>query len=152
MQYVNSVDQGQSVLALKAAIACREQIIKFPCRETAFMSEYLGDGLMAGNKTGTANEAYRKAVQLLTLTCGPSHPYSVTAAKKLAAAQACLNPRDVSALMGMGDCNFCGGSRLDGLTGRSLAKCGRCHGATYCCQEHQARHWPMHKKSCSPKG
>ena len=145
----NTGDPDKSVLALTAVIACRDEIITFPSRETAFLCENLGDSLMhaTGSKFGQAHEAYRRAVQLLTLTGGASHPYSEAAASKLLAAQKRMRPCDAAALIGLGACSFCGvGAQLDGLP---LTKCGRCCLAAYCCPEHQALQQPLHKKSCS---
>ena len=146
----NTGDPDKSVLALTAVIACRDEIITFPCRETAFFCEYLGDSLMkaGGGRFTQACEAYRRAVQLLILTDGASHPYTQLAASKLLAAQKCMRPGDAAALMGPGSCSFCGvAARLDG---QPLAKCGRCRSAAYCCPEHQKLQWPLHKKSCLP--
>ena len=102
----------------------------------------------AGGRLSQACEAYHRAVQLLVLTSGASHPYAQVAASKLLAAQKRLRPGDAAALMGPDACSFCGvGARLDG---QPLAKCGRCRAAAYCCPEHQKLQWPLHKKSCVP--
>ena len=146
----NIGDHEGGALALTAAIACLDKIITFPCRETAFLCEYLGDSLMeaAGSRLSQACEAYRRAVQLLVLTSGASHPYTKIAASKLLAAQKRMRPGNAAALMGPSACSFCGvAARLDG---QPLAKCGRCRSAAYCCPEHQKLQWPLHKKSCLP--
>lgn len=31
---------------------------------------------------------------------------------------------------------------------RKLLRCGRCHRAAYCCKEHQAAAWPLHRLVC----
>lgn len=36
---------------------------------------------------------------------------------------------------------------LDGLKKR-LKRCGSCHMISYCGTEHQAKHWPIHRKLC----
>ena len=95
-------DRGEwerAAQALEAEIACRDAVIRFPSRNTAFCNHDRGDMLMkayraagagAGEKRGLllaqALEAYRRAVHGLLITGGPSHPFTSVADAKLAAA------------------------------------------------------------------
>ena len=85
--------------------------------------------------------------------------------KDLLDAQMRLVPEDATALVSLKACSFCGSTRAEadrgdsgcggkgtsGVVPAAMPKCGRCGQAAYCCREHQAIQWPLHKKSCRPR-
>ena len=141
----NNTGQPQKAAdALLKVIECREAIVLFPSRNTAFKWEYLGDILQEACSGATkqshpilveAQKAYKQAVQLLLLVAGQSHPYSACATRKLVAVQGRL-PIEAIAL-GPELCNLCGGKTVphgddtiesvakDGNK-KALSSCGRC--------------------------
>ena len=87
---------------------------------------------------------------------------AANAEKDLLDAQMRLPPKDVAELVSLKACSFCGRARAAADRGcggggggaavtaaaSAMPRCGRCGRAAYCCREHQAMQWPLHKKSC----
>jgi hypothetical protein len=140
--YLN--DPCMSVLALKAVVSCRDEIIKFHSKSSADLCEFLGASLLISNMVEQAQEAYCRAGQTLMITHGPSHSYCKIVAEKLLDVQTRFCPDDFVALMDPDSCSFCGGTPPDG---GKLERCSRCWLLRYCYREHQALQWPVHKKT-----
>ena len=114
-----------------------------------------------------ACDALRRAAREQMVAFGPvatgvRATWSTDVEKDLLDAQMRLLPEDAAALVSLKACSFCGSVRVvadQGNSGRgasggvaavavAMPKCGRCGRAAYCCREHQAIQWPLHKKSC----
>ena len=156
VQYELYRNLGRSDMAARClgrVIECRDAIVSFPSRITAFKQEYLGDMLQAcpgatKDQLLDAQEAYRCAARSLLITSGAAHPFSACVARKLATTQLRL-PADETSL-GLDVCSMCGGRGAPATQeGRAMSKCGRCKTVAYCCTEHQRAHWRAHKKSCT---
>ena len=112
----------------------------------------------------------RRAVREGMVSFGPGRKEACDEAEKdLLNAQMRLAPEDAAALASLEACSFCGSTRAaasHGIGGggggggggaavtaaaTSMPRCGRCGRAAYCCREHQAIQWPLHKKSCRPR-
>jgi len=149
----NMAKPQKAAQSLRHVIRCRDAIINVPSRATAFKHEFLGDQLQLFPETTQAQlleaqEAYRRAIQLLSVTCGPEHPYSACAVRKLVALQARL-PADAVAL-GRDMCSLCGGRVVPAAQeGNELPQCTHCSTAAYCCPEHQSAHWVAHRRVCA---
>jgi len=169
--YKNIDQPKKAAEALMHSVECREAIVCFTTRETAFKHEYHGDYLQmacSGESNQSvvrvqlmaAQKSYRHAIQLLLLLVGPSHPYSNCVTRKLLAVQSRL--RSDAIALGLEVCNFCGGKGVphgndvedsivvQALEGKALPRCGRCGTVSYCCPEHQRAQWRLHKAACAP--
>ena len=96
-----------------------------------------------------AQRAYCRAVRIFMLQYGPSHINSTSSAKNLFDAQEAMQSQGTIPATARDVCNFCGSLRLDG---QAVMMCGKCKAVGYCCKEHQATHWPLHKKACRVPG
>ena len=122
------------------------------------------------NNARAACDALRRAAREQMVAFGPvaigvRATWSTDVEKDLLDAQMRLVPDDAAELVSPKACSFCGSVRVvadQGNSGRgasggiaavafALPKCGRCGRAAYCCREHQAIQWPLHKKSCRPR-
>ena len=119
----------------------------FFVQAAAHAHERLGDVLIASSSRRSlvqAQDTYRQAVQILGIVNGPATPFSKVAIQKLVRLQARLPYSDVKLTQ---SCNFCG--KPDRKTA-PLKLCARCQSASFCCREHQAAQWKIHKTHCVP--
>jgi hypothetical protein len=159
--------------ALFASIECRETILHFPNRETvsqihrhaAILREMAScDGAPVSTESGRAHlmvaqEACRRACQMLLVLVGPTHPHSDTATGELLEVQSRLPVEAIT--LGPEGCNLCGGKgvphgndvkdvvALRAHEGMALSACGKCTSIAYCCPEHQRAQWRLHKAACA---
>lgn len=133
---------------VRRVITCMDAVLTIPTLQCGFRLEDLSRHLIQVGETVSLQEAalwQRRALRVLTLACGHSHPFASGAAKRLAALRA--PPLKAG-------CAFCGlGGGCAGEKWEQgeveLMLCSRCKGGRYCGARCQRAAWPAHKKLCA---
>ncbi|KAI9348085.1 hypothetical protein BDR26DRAFT_853942 [Obelidium mucronatum] len=149
-------DMKEVTRCARARLECVKAILQFPSPDTASLQLRLGECLMnmAPNRAvlKEAQEVYRAAVVSFGITHGDSHEYSLDVSKSLASVQAKLKWKE-DVMLSLQECSFCGCSNSSADPDVVLTECGKCHGVSYCCVQHQLAQEPIHKKNCKiPSG